>query len=189
MNHLMMQRTLPLALLTLLVGCGSPPTHYHTLAPVPPAAQVAAASGPPLRVADINLPPMLDRRNLMTQTSATEVKIDQQNQWAAPLDRMIQRVLTDDLSARLGSNRVLAPDDPAAPRGTRTVTVSVRQFIADPQGKVILDADWSARGGGADTTPHHVTVSQPAGGTGPNAVVAAMSQTLGQLADRIAAGR
>jgi uncharacterized lipoprotein YmbA len=66
------------------------------------------------------------------------------------------------------------------------VTVSVRKFIADPDGMVVLDADWAMQGRSVDTISHHVTVTAQALGSTPDAVAQAMSQALAGLADRIA---
>jgi hypothetical protein len=41
---------------------------------------------------------------------------------------------------------VLAPGDPAPPSGIGTLSVNVQHFMADAEGEVILDADWSLQG-------------------------------------------
>jgi uncharacterized lipoprotein YmbA len=64
--------------------------------------------------------------------------------------------------------------------------VSVRKFIADPDGRVVLNADWTMQGRGVDTAPRHAIVTAQASGTTPDAVAQAMSQALAGLADQIA---
>lgn len=172
-----------LALLLMLSACGSsPPTRYHTLAAESPHQDAGAAPGSTLRVGEVNLPGTLDRGALVTRASPTRLVLSQQDRWAAPLDQMMQHVLTDDLTSRLPPGQVLAANDPSVP-GTRTITLSVRQFIADSQGKVTLDADWTLQG----SAPRHETVTAQASSADPDPVVTAMSQALAELADRIVA--
>jgi len=178
-------RLLSLAVVLGLASCGSPPVHDHTLAVIPPAHPVASGSANKLRVGEVDVPPTLDRSEMVTQASPTALNVHRQDVWAAPFGGLIQRTLSADLAARLGENRVLGVDDPTSPPGTRTVTVSVRKFIADPEGKVVLDTDWTMQGRGVDATPHHASVTAQAAGTTPDAVAQAMSQALAGLADRI----
>ena len=177
----------PLALLLALGACGSAPIHYHTLAVESPRQSSPATLGPTLRVGEVNLPPLLDRHSLVTHTSPTSLDVDQQQQWAAPLNQMMQQVLTDDLTNRLGPSRVLAANDPSMPPGTRVLSVSVRRFIADPDGTVALDADWTLQGGKGDAIPHHQTITEPGRAAKPDDIVATMSRALGRLSDQIAA--
>jgi uncharacterized lipoprotein YmbA len=81
---------------------------------------------------------------------------------------------------------VLAVDDPTSPSGTKTLTLSIRQFIANPNGEVVLDADWTLQGTGTDASPHHATVATKASAKSADAVAQAMSQALARLSDRIA---
>jgi len=180
-----MRRLAILLPLLWLATCGSPPVQDHILAAIPPA-HATATPGHPLRVGDVAIPPDLDRNELVTQASATALKVHRQDVWGAPLGGMIQRTLSADLAARLGEGRVLAVDDPTSPSGTRTLTLSIRQFIAAPDGHVVLDADWTLQGHGAATSPHHATMTTNADSGKPDAVVQAMSEALAQLSDRIA---
>jgi uncharacterized protein len=179
-------RLISLAVVLGLASCGSPPVHDHTLAVIPPAHPTASASADKLRVGEVDVPPTLDRSELVTQASPTALTVHRQDVWAAPFGSLIQRTLSADLAARLSENRVLGVDDPTSPPGTRTVTVSVRKFIAHSDGKVVLDADWTLQGRGVNIVPHHVTVTAQASGPTPDAVAQAMSQALAGLSDRIA---
>lgn len=174
-------------ILITLSACGSPTTHYHTLAAIPPS-QTTVPSATRLRVGEVNLPPLLDRQSLVTRTGATELSVDAQDRWAAPLDQMIQQTLTEDLTARLGADHVLAADATVTPPGTRTLTLSIRRFIANPDGTVVLDADWALQGGRPPGMPRHEVVTVSGVPARPDPVVMAMSQALAGLADRIAAG-
>jgi uncharacterized lipoprotein YmbA len=176
-----------LALLLVLSACGSPPIHYHTLAVETPQRSVPAPAGLKLRVGEVSLPPTLDRHSLVTRTGPTSLNIDQQEQWAAPLNQMIQQVLSEDLTNRLGPSRVLGSNDPNVPPDTRVLTLSIRKFIADADGTVTLDADWTLEGGKTNMVPQHRSITEPGSAAKPDAVVATMSRALGRLSDQIAA--
>lgn len=177
-------RVLPVLL--ALAGCGhSPPTHFYVLERLPGPPQPGLA-GSPVQVNHVVLPEMLDRAYLVTQTSPTRVEVSDQDRWTGPLGDMIQETLAADLQSRLGG-AVLAPGDPAPP-GTRAIALTIQRFIGDPSGRVVLQADWSLLTG-APPRPRvvrHETIVVQANGTKTPDIVAAMSQALADLADRIA---
>ena len=186
----MMRLILILILVLPIASCGtSPKTHFYTLTPVPPAenAHPAALRGPPLQVGNVSLPGALDRQSIVTRGPGARVIVSDQNRWAAPLDELTQRALTADLRDRLGPNHVLGPGDPAPPGGLRVLTLNVQQFSADSAGAVVLETDWTISTGRppkAGRSRHEVIKAQ-ASPEHPDAVAAAMSQALGELADRI----
>ncbi|HEY8289926.1 MAG TPA: ABC-type transport auxiliary lipoprotein family protein, partial [Acetobacteraceae bacterium] len=114
-----------MALLMVLLGLGgcggSPPVRDHTLATIPPTHAAASRSAGKLRVGDVDIPPVLDRNEIVTGASPTALTVHRQDVWAAPLSGLIQRTLSADLAARLGEGRVLAVGDPTSPPGTRTL--------------------------------------------------------------------
>jgi uncharacterized lipoprotein YmbA len=189
----MKQRALVVLLpLLLLVGCGSSPkTHFHTLVPEPPAqgASPMPGTGLPIQIGDVNLPGTLDRQSLVTRGPGTTLNVSDQDRWAAPLDELIRRALTSDLRDRLGVERVLAPGDARPPGGVLVVALNIQRFSGDSAGDVVLDTDWTI----GKTTPdgalqtHHALLRVKAASGSPDAITAAMSQALGQLADEIAA--
>ena len=175
----------------LLAGCGSsPPTHFFSLNAVPPAGgtRTARLKGPPLQVRDIELPPTLDRLEMVERGPGTQVQIMGSDRWAAPLKGLIRKTLTQDLSDRLGDKAVLAPGTPVESGKAQVLILSIQEFSADTAGRVTLDARWSL-GRGNPPKPvltRHATLHVDAGSADPGAVAQGMSQALGQLADRIA---
>jgi hypothetical protein len=184
----------PLALPLLLSACiggGSPPTHFFTLSPVPPAGGHAAAlKGSPLQVRDVQLPPAADRQEMMLNGPGTQVKVLGEDRWAAPLTGLVRNTLTTDLRQRLGDSAVLSPGAPdPAKGGLQVLILSAQQFSADANGLVTLDTDWSVGRGNPPKAAitRHATIHVNAGSAKPDAVAEAMSHALGQLADQIAA--
>lgn len=176
-----------------LAGCASsPPTHFYALIAVAPEASAdTAASGlrRPVRVAAVHIPPVLDREEIVQRGPGNELEISGLNRWGAPLDEMIQRVLTQDLLERLPAGRVVLPSSPAPP-GTDQIIVEILQFQSDAAGAVVFEGSWSLLASGSSTPSavRHVQYSETAkpGDYGDQA--ATMSRMLGHLADDIARG-
>ena len=185
-------RWLVLAALLGLAGCGGGPrTQFYTLVPEGPAPHADPAwHGRPLKVAQVELPADLDRASFVTLGPGPAVSVSDQDRWAAPLDELVRRTLTQDLRGRLGDAAVLAPADPVPPSGVRTVVLAVQRFSGDNAGQVVLAADWAvANGNPPKPGPlHHVRIVEDAGSTQGGAVAAAMSRALGRLADEVARG-
>lgn len=169
-----------------LAGCGSsPPTHYYTLDPVPAATRSGADA--PVQVVAVHIPPSLDRQEMVRQTAANQVDVSDQNRWSAPFGEIAQRVLTQDLAARLPKGTVVLPQQPAPPNA-RKVVLDILQFERQASGAVTFDGSWSVLRADS-TTPvasRHVHLKEPAG-AGYAAQAQAMSRILGTIADQIAA--
>jgi uncharacterized lipoprotein YmbA len=184
----------------VLVACGtSPPTRFFTLDATPPSAPSASAyAGPPLRVAAVDIPPALDRVELVSEIGPGEMKVHDFERWEAPLGLTARQVLTQDLAARLPPGQVLGPGG-AAP-GVVTLSVEVLSFQAS-DGQATMQASWTLRMPPAPPGPHGaapppptlirsalVQLSAPAPGVAGASTAAGFSALLAQLADRIAAG-
>lgn len=173
-----------------LAGCAAaPPVTYLHLAPVR-GGVVAASAGQPVAVANVNMPPSLDRLALTTETSGSTLGIDQNANWAAPLDGMATRVLAQNLAARLPGTTIVMPGEVMPRSGVRVVHVNVLRFlpVAGPSGEhVALDAGWQVLSPtGAILRSGQSQFSVPTA-PGAAAEAEAMSTALGELSDRIAA--
>ncbi|HUN70760.1 MAG TPA: PqiC family protein [Steroidobacteraceae bacterium] len=182
-------RLIPLLALLTLAGCASsPPTRFFALDPAPAGASPPADQGgaaAPVKVDAVHIPPALDRESMVRGESDNQLEISSQDRWAGDLGEMIRRVLTQDLSRRLPSGTVIAPESPAPP-GAQGLVVDILTF--QPQAdEVVLDADWTLLQG----TQSNPVVRRSVHLTAPAAASAqgeaeAMSTLLGQLADGIA---
>ncbi|HEY6434856.1 MAG TPA: PqiC family protein [Acetobacteraceae bacterium] len=173
----------------LLFGCSSPPTHFYTLTAVPPARPVTAGVplSPPIEVGDVPVPAVLDR-DAIVLSEGDRLDISGQDEWGAPLGRLIRQTLTADMMFRLPPGSVLAPGSTAPRSGLRILSVNVLRFGGDAAGTVVLDASWSLlKAGTSDVlrSGHEVIHARAASGKVAD-VVPAMGQALGELADRLA---
>lgn len=174
-----------LAVAVLLAACGSSPrTHFYTLAPVPPQARSSDLSGTPVRVAAVHIPPVLDRQEMVRESAPHRLEVSDQSRWGAPLADMVQRVLTQDLAARLPRDMLVLPREPS-PRAVDTIVVDILQFQQQANSNVVFDGSWSLTRRGSDRSMigRHIHLSEPAGAGTYRDQASAMSRILGKLAD------
>ena len=104
--------------------------------PLASLPQVAIGVGP------IRLPEYLDRRDIIVRTSRNEFELAELNQWAEPLSDTFARVLSDNLSILLGSDKVVIfPWRSAVPVDYQLV-MQVLQLDGRPGETVVLRTRW-----------------------------------------------
>lgn len=184
------KRTAIFALLLIAAVLGScrssPPKQFYVLDAVPPERGSSVGPGRPVQVAAVNIPPSLDRQEMVREGAADSLQISDLNRWGAPLADMTQAVLTRDLMQRLPDGAVIPPRT-AAPSGVYEITVDLLQFGSDATGNVVLEGGWSVYRLGSDTPllNRNVKLSERLGVAGYAAQARLMSGLLGRLADEI----
>jgi uncharacterized lipoprotein YmbA len=176
-------------LMMAAAGCGhSPPVRYVTLSAEPAVAPQAATRLQPVQLTAVHIPAELDRPELVTQTSANQLAIHENDRWGAPLGQMMRRTLAQDLLTRLPAGSFVLPDAPAPP-DTRKLVVTVLNAEAGAGGTLALQASWTLLSGPSSHAVLTQQVSLTSGMASGDATAqaAALSHLLGQLADRISA--
>jgi len=134
----------PCALVIFVTGCASTPaSRYYTLsAETEPAA---TSSGLSVVVGPVSVPDEVDRPQFVIRTGPNQVRVDEFNLWAAPLQDNILRVVAQNLAALLGTPHVtLFPQTLSTDVGYR-VAIEVQRFDSAPGEAVNLDATWTVR--------------------------------------------
>jgi uncharacterized protein len=179
------------AIVGAMAGCASsPPLHYYTLTEAPATSRLTVADNTvPVRIDRVTIAGELDRSQLVRRVDATRLQIVENDRWAAPLDDMIRRVLSDDLAARLPPGMVANPNEPAVGETRQSLTVDISDFYGDATCAVTLHAAWVLKQGDSQGTRGTEEAKVPASGdcSGAGGLPVAMSRALGQLSDRIAA--
>ncbi|MCG6988015.1 MAG: PqiC family protein [Gemmatimonadetes bacterium] len=173
---------------TAAACASSPPTRFVTLDAAPGPPRAARASGLPVALGKVTLPPELDRAHPVRREGHSSLDIPMGVRWAAPLDELVHRTLALDLASRLPKGEAVLPGQ-AEPSGPmRLVVVTFRTFSADSAGTVTLDAHWSSveQPSGRIEISRDATVTVPAHSMSWDDVAGAMSEALARLADRIA---
>jgi uncharacterized lipoprotein YmbA len=184
-----------LAVLTTMTvaGCAGASLRFYTLDAAPPQTVVATYSGPAIQVDAVHIPAILDRVELVREIGGNEVKVSENDHWAAPLGELMRRALTQDLAARLPAGAVIFPDAPRA-TGADGLVIDVLA-ISKGGGQAVMDVSWTviARSIGVQGRPvlstrrRTVRLSAPSTGVGVAGNGADISALLGQLADAVTA--
>ena len=148
---------------TLVVGCASPPSKFYTLSAIPgPAAPVSEVS---VAVGPVTVPASVDRPQMVVSTGPNQVRLEEFNRWASPLANNIARVVAENLVAMLGTPRVTMFPQTLAAGADYRVAIEVQRFDSTLGGAQGLDAVWTvtrAKDGKSQTG--RTTVSEPATG-------------------------
>ncbi len=120
-------------LLLLAAGCaGSKPSRFYMLSPVSggPEGRAPASECRDLAigVGPVDFPEYLDRPQIVTRTGEDILKLAEHDRWAEPLDRNFTRVLAENLSVLLATDRVYIFPWSRSVQVTHRVSVHVSRF-------------------------------------------------------------
>lgn len=176
-------------LVVAALGCATEATRFYLLSPVPGGAVGTASSGIVV-MGPVSMADYLDRPQLVSRQGPNTVDVAAYDQWAGPLDDMLPRVLSENLAARLPRDRVIEFSQLRGQGFQQRVTVDVSRFDVDEGGQATLVASWRvfAPGDTSALLARDAMLHATAAGAGQDARVAALSETLGLLADDIAQG-
>lgn len=174
----------------LAAGCGtSPPSRFYTLAAT---ATATSTSSPQLStlviaVGPVTVPSVVDRPEFVVSTGPNEVRLDDFNRWASPLQDNLSRAIAENLVAILGTPRVVRFPQTLATEPDYRVAIEVRTFESTPGKSTALDAVWTvrrAKDGRTSTgrTSARETVSE----SGYDALAAAHSRAVARLSQDVA---
>jgi uncharacterized lipoprotein YmbA len=137
-------------------------------------------------VGPIGFPDYLRRPDVVTRTSPTTVEISDVNRWAEPLDSAFARVLSEDLSRLLGTQRIVTYPWYQSNRVDYQVECNVIHFETDSNGGSQLHAQWSIRDSAGKlliARESDITGTEASGDESPSA---SLSHDLGDLSQQIA---
>jgi uncharacterized lipoprotein YmbA len=140
-----------------------------------------------LCVGPVTLPPYLDRPQLVTRMSGSELRIDEFNQWAEPLNASMLRVIQENLSVLSGARHVHSYPTRRATVIDYQISLDVLRFDADTQGRVTLKSVWRIVSPDSDQRlkQNHSTIVQPSTSTASADVVDAMNTALAALSEEM----
>ena len=180
----------------LLGGClgRTPAPTLYMLTAIDPTAgrplEVTVSVGVgPVTVSEYLRRPEIVRRTRCGQPgddSCGQLRPSELDRWAEPLGDAVTRVLSENLSTLLASERVVRyPWRPTTPIDYQ-VTVDVLRFDADAKGEAVLTASWSVLGEGGEVLfleRSRFVETVDSHGHGP--VVASLSRALARLSRQI----
>jgi len=178
--------------LTILVlgACagGSPPTRFYALEVAPKGIPAATQSNLSIGLGPLTLPDSLNRPQILVRPEAYRRELAEFDHWAGDLKNNLARILGARLGERLGTQRIFLYPWPRFRHTDLQVQVDVWRFEGRPGGEAELYGSWTLLDGEGqrELSLDAFTLRQPVRGLDYRDLVAAMSNLVAQLADRIA---
>jgi uncharacterized lipoprotein YmbA len=171
----------------------SDPSRFFTLTPVT-LAQETSTRGPSnpgqlsLGIGPIKFPGYLDREQIVTRVSQHRFDLSENDRWAEPLEENFTRVLSQNLSVLLHTDRIVRYPWQTSHRPAYQVEIEVLRFEPNRSQEAQLAARWAVM----DTSTKRLIsaresrLTRQARAQSTEATVAALSETLGELSLEIA---
>jgi uncharacterized lipoprotein YmbA len=179
-------RALTAGFLFFIAGCASTPQpRFYALSATP--ASSGAASSVSVSVGPVAVPAALDRPQIVVSTGPNEVRLDDLNRWAAPLQDNLAEIIAQNLLGLLGTPNVsLFPKMSAADAQYR-VAVEVQRFESVAGTAAVLEASWTVlRTKDRTTQTGRTRAREPVQDASYDALAAAHSRAAGRLSADIA---
>ena len=170
----------------LAAGCASTPvTRFYTLSAA--AAPAATSSNLSVAVGPVSVPAVVDRPQIVVTTGPNQVRLDEFNHWASPLQNSIARVVAENLVAMLGTPRVILFSQTLGGDVDYRAAIEVQRFESAPGEAATLDAVWTvSRTKDGKSQTGRTTVREVTSDKSYDALAAAHSRALARLSRDIA---
>ena len=169
-------------------GCGSSaPATLYALSPE--SGAVLPSPFHSIRLRRPGIAGYLDRPEIVRRIADFRLRMVDTDRWGSPLDEMLGRVLAQDLQQRLPGTSVFTEDGAITADADVTIEVDVRRFDVGDSGEVNLVAEVAMEKPAthAPAGTRAVNLEELPTTAATPALVHAMSDLLGKLADQIAA--
>lgn len=185
---MMPRRMLILLLVPIMSGCGffsRAENHFFSLDTIPTTAPAAGVAGSPVGIDGVELPPGLDRREVVVRDEEHSLDIRGTHQWVSPLEEMVVHTLAFNLANRLPEGMVILPGQAKPVGAMRSIYVVFEDLTPGPEPVFVLDARWTLTANGQPTFTRHERIEIPVNSLESADVASGMSRALAELADRI----
>jgi uncharacterized lipoprotein YmbA len=174
-------------LMVSLLSCASSPDRFYTLSTLPEAARAPPGTPTTHVILNVAVPALVDRREMVINTSNDRVSILEHERWASPLPDEVSQTLARDIEARRSDVLVGDRSFDQASAANVKIKVDVVRMSAQKDGRAILEAHWHLIDAAAKTDEVGSGVfSAPLDGGAEYAAVArGFSACLSSLAERL----
>ena len=172
-----------------LLGCGTTQhSRFYLLTSVASLETVATRDiEPAIGVGPIVIPKYLDRPQIVQRAGNNELKLAEAHRWAEPLGNNFTRVLAENLSLMIPTQRVAMYPWKRSTMVDYQVMIEISRFDTDMDGNVVLTANWKVLGTDEKVVAFKKsTYTEAADVAGFDTIVAAQSRTLEALSREIA---
>jgi uncharacterized lipoprotein YmbA len=133
-------------LIVLIIGLAAcsktPASRFYTLSPLADVKQnTAGDSKSIIGIAKVEVSPYLDRSEIITRSSATQIQLAQYDRWAEPLEDIVAMTVSENISRLQPSIQTITRPWPEA-EVDYMLAIKIKRFDSDSAGNVRLDASW-----------------------------------------------
>jgi hypothetical protein len=174
------------AFAALAAGCASTPaSRFYTLSAA--STPAVASSDLSVVVGPVSVPAVVDRPQIVVRVGPNQVRPDEFNRWASPLQDNISRVVAENLVVMLGTPRVMQSPQTLSADADYRAAIEVQRFESAPGEAATLDAVWTvSRTKDSKSQTGRTTVREPSPESGYDALAAAHSRAVARLSRDIA---
>ncbi|MFA5353577.1 MAG: PqiC family protein [Thermodesulfovibrionales bacterium] len=180
-------------MMVLLAGCaGTEPSRFYTLHSMKDAApyRESSAADRSIALGPVEIPDYLDRPQIGTRTSQSEIFFSEFDRWAGSLREDIARVLSENITELMSGSAVTVSPMKWGANQQYRISMEIQRFDVMQGGRNILNAQWSILG--RDRKKILLTRSsafeEQAEGESYPAKIAAMSRALEKLSKEMSGG-
>ena len=176
----------------LLVACGTTaPTRFYLMSPMPDTGQDASTvekKDVSIALSPVKLPEHLNRPQMVTRQSGHQVRVDEFNRWAEPLDVQVTEILAENLSLLLGTEGVVITNRFKQADFDFHLSVKFIRLDGWPQKEAVLSCRWylGTGDGPAGVHPRRFSITRAVEGSDTPDLVATLSHLLADLSREIA---
>jgi uncharacterized lipoprotein YmbA len=165
-----------------LIGCTSPEPDYYTLlsqpgAPVPGKKLLVKVQRP-------GLDEVLDRPQIVRQNSNIHIEYDNRVSWSEPLDKMVERIVAEDLQRRLPGSTVTTESGGIVTHPDYVVALDIKNFCIRNKTEAVIDVVWSINTTTSTGKPQHLELTQETSGSA-RSEIDALSTLLAKLSENM----
>jgi hypothetical protein len=176
-----------------LTACGtSPPAKFYTLTPLPTQTQtekvVINEKSKFIAIGPVEIPEYLDRVEIVTRAEPNQLVISEFDLWGGSIKTDISRVLVENIGSFLAGDGISVIAWKAIMAESYRVLVIFNRFDAIAGGNLFLKAQWAVldKEGKTFLSFKEINITKHVKGSSYNSIVAAMSDSLGDLSKAIA---
>lgn len=172
---------------SLLTACSNSGPTYYTLSSI--AGRSYNVSSSIIEVRTPSLAGFLDKDRIVSEINNNKLSLSSSDAWGDNITNMIGRVMMLNLAQRLPNARVFLQNQATQTTPQVYVEMDISRFNQDAQGRAVVTADLVIRPQGDKSARFNrlLTLEKVPVDSGMQALVVALSQILGEIADTAAA--
>jgi len=158
-------------------------THFYSLSSLPPTSN--NQSNLKIGVGPIEIPRLLNRPQIISRKSDTEIQMSESHQWGGSFKEELIQSITDNLSSILKTDNIEQYPWKFSFRPKYQIRINIERFDGQVSKNILLKARWRLIKNNKEILVKRSVISTPVSGNSYAAYVKAQSKTLIALSKQI----